>query len=238
MAEGPVIRQPVVLNDILRNAQATGPATAASFQGPMLLNDSFTVAVDTTNVWATSLGGTGTFARQVVSGRPLARLDCPAGADKALCYSLKPFQPPGAASTTQDIYQRVTMEWLMAFTSVANIDNTQMVAGLNAIGAERSDINVACFCLASDALNTVTDAAGAETVTVVGGDAITLTNFNRYKIVMRNGTVEFWVNNTLRNTHTANILAVATQATIGLRSEAAVTARLEFTDIRCWLSDT
>ena len=59
---------------ILRNAQATGAATASSMQGPMVYNEFMGVALDTTNPWVTSVAGTGTVARAVVTARPVIRL--------------------------------------------------------------------------------------------------------------------------------------------------------------------
>lgn len=221
----------------LRNSHTTGAATASSAQGPMLVHDLWTAALDTTNAWTTSLVGTGTAAVAAVTRRRVCQLDCPAGADKAAIRSTRIFWSPTVASLTTDIYQQLVLEWEMALTSVANIDNTRLAAGFGGSApGERGDTGFIGFGLASDALQSVTDSAGTETETSIAS-APTLTDFNKFKIVVRNAAVDFYVNDTLRNTHTANLAAVPQFVTFSLRSEAAVAARMDVGAVRCYLLD-
>ena len=59
------------------------------------------------------------------------------------------------------------------------------------------------FGLSSDAIQTVTDSSGTETVNLPAG--ITLTNRNLYKIAITGDQVEFWINGNQVATHTTNL---------------------------------
>ena len=101
---------------------------------------------------------------------------------------------------------------------------------------ERGDQGLIAFGLASDLLQSVTDSGGTETETAIGSPP-TLTDFNKYKIVVRNAAVDFYVNDVLKNTHTANLAAIPQFVVFSLRTEAAVAARMDVGAVRCYLLD-
>ncbi len=222
---------------LFRNAQATGAATASSGQGAMKYSEGWNVAIDATNVWTTSVGATGTVAMGTNAGRQIALLNCPAASDRAEMQGKKVLTNPGVSSPTLDIYQQLVMEWEMLLGTLANIENTLALFGLINAGGARTSNNIIGFILASDALNVITDAAAAETVTVFPSPP-TLTVSNKYKIVVRNGAVDFYVNDVLGVTHTANIPALPFQPQFRVDAEAATGAtKAEIGAVRCYYLD-
>lgn len=228
---------------LLRNAHATGAATATSGQGPMIFNEQWRAALDTTNTWTATLGVTGTAAVGTVSGVRVLRLLAPAISDTSLVEAkailTNPFaRVPTAASA---LYRSIVLEFEMQLVNVASITNTAFLAGLySGASAGRSANDAIGFILASDALNTLTDKGSVETVNVVS-PAPTLTNWNKYKIVCGPTTVRFYVNDVLVSTHsdsatlpdTAGIQA----AMFYLVSDAAADPEVKIGPCRCYLEE-
>mgnify|MGYP001602016947 FL=1 len=223
---------------VARNTPYVGAMTAATRGSTMVAFDLFAAALDETNKWATAVVATGTAAAATVSNRRVLRLNCPAASDTARGRVLGQVTNPQGASATNDVYQQLVLEFVMALGTVANIDNAQFIVGLGAAGTEiRTTADVIGFILVSDALNTLTDSGGTETVTVVSSGP-TLTSFNKYKIVVRNGAVDFYVNDVLKNTHTANITAVLVIPFFFCFAEAATGAtECDIADLRCYFLD-
>ena len=67
----------------------------------------------------------------------------------------------------------------------------------------RTTANVIGFGLSSDAIQTVTDSAGTETVNAPS--SITLTERNLFKLAITENQVEFWINGNQVATHTTNL---------------------------------
>ena len=236
-SQGPIIRIPIDYTRLLRNAHATGAATAINTQGPMIINEQWSTAtLDGTNTWVTDPTGTGTVARGTNAGRAICLLNLPANLDMARIAGRRTVTNPGVSDPNLDMYQQLVLEFELLFGTVANIANVTdgFFAGLGAGASLRASQNVAGFVLVSDALNVLTDAAAAETVTVVGSSP-TLTVSNLYKVVIRNGAVDFWVNKVLKVTHTANIPAVPLTFSLGATAEGAT--KLELGNVRMYLQD-
>ena len=227
---------------LLRTANATGVATATTSRGPMVLSETWAAAIDTTNVWTVTVGATGTAAVASVSGIRLLALLAPAIADTAQVNAKASLTNPVALvpTATANIYQRVVLEFEMKLTTLASIDNAQFIAGLyTGDAAGRSAANASGFILAADALNTLTDKAGVEAVTVVS-PAPTLTNWNKYKHIINATSHEFYVNDVLVATHStaANLpLTYMSAAQFYLVSDAADDPRVDIGPVRCYLED-
>lgn len=226
---------------LLRSASAGGTTTAITATGPMIYNELWaTGTIDTTNLWQTTVAATGTVSTLTAGSLRVVRLNCPAGADQARFGGQRKIVTPISPGTNY-LYTRLTMEWSAILVNVANHENANFIMGMGdeAAGAtidHRGANDALGFILVSDALNTLTDSGGTETVTVVPS-APTLTNYNRYKIVIENGSVQFYVNKVLEVTHTTNIPALPLKINFVVISEAAVAAELRIGPLRCWLED-
>ena len=226
------------IDRMLRNLHASGAATAVTGQGPMIINERWATTVDTTNIWTATLGATGTAAQATSSGRKIGRLNAPAALDAVQLETKAGILNPKAAAVapTTDIYQRLILEFEAALGTVANIDNTKFFMGLYCGTLPNRDANnVVGFVLDGDVLKTLTDAAGTETLTTVATPP-TLTSSNKYKIVHKAASVEFYVNDVLKNTHTTNLpTAAALSAAFHIKAEDAT--KIDLGALRCYLSD-
>jgi len=222
---------------LLRNQQASGAATATTAQGPMAYHEVWAAAIDATNLWTTGAGGTGSVAQSTSGGRQIALADCPAAGDRAEFQGKRALTNPSGAVATRDIYQKLVLEWEMLLGTIANVDNALALWGFINLGGARTSANIIGFILASDALNAITDSGGAETVTAVASPPA-LTQSNKYRIVVRNGAVDFYVNDLLKNTHTTNIPALPLKPQFRVDAEAGTGAtKAEIGAVRCYLVD-
>ena len=111
---------------------------------------------------------------------------------------------------TNTILRVVEFEFELAIANLANLDNTLTVLGLTPNQADsRASNNIVAFALvgAGNALQTVTDLAGVETVNT--GFAENLANLNKLKITVVSvagvATIQFYLNETLIASHIANL---------------------------------
>jgi TolB-like protein len=129
------------------------------------------------------------------------------------------------------------LEWeAQAVTAITSHDNTNFYMGLSS--AKSNDIttqNVICFELIADALNGKVDAAGTETLT--GTITATLTNWNKFKIVIEDTSVTFSVNEVDQTAIITNIPSVAQYIVFGTRSEAAAAVGLNIGGVRAWYEE-
>jgi len=99
-------------------------------------------------------------------------------------------------------------EFVMAVQNPANLDNTLCFWGLSPNNDDdRADDNIIGFIQVADAINCITDLAGAETLTAT---ATIQADKNKYRITIMQtaalvGTVLFYVNETLVATHITNL---------------------------------
>ncbi|MDD4985762.1 MAG: hypothetical protein PHQ43_08240 [Dehalococcoidales bacterium] len=119
-----------------------------------------------------------------------------------------PFGPE--LSGVNSILRVTELEWEFAIANLANLDNTLSIFGFGPTQAiTRATNNIAAFALvgAGNALQTVTDAAGVETVNTGFGE--NLANKNKLKItsvqVATVATVQFYLNETLIASHITNL---------------------------------
>lgn len=106
------------------------------------------------------------------------------------------------------IVRQTILEFEMTTTLVANLDNAVCFWGLTPAQANnRASNNIIGLGLVGDALQTVTDLAGVETVNTGFGED--LATYNKFRIeilaVAGVGTVLFYLNETLIATHITNL---------------------------------
>ena len=160
-----------------------------------------------TGMWNRDVTGAATIARVNTDiDMPKVSLTVPAS-QSARLRSLYTFRvtPSKFSNTTNTTMVRgVFLEFEAKFTNVANMDNASFFMGFNnSTTGTRATADVVGFGLTSDAIQTITDSSGTETVNAPSN--ITLTNRNLYKIAITEGQVEFWVNGNQVATHTTNL---------------------------------
>lgn len=107
---------------------------------------------------------------------------------------------------TNKILRRFILEFEAHFIGFANFDNINFLLGLTpAVGNTRATNGIIGFSLvgAGNALQTLTDAGGAETVTTGFGENLLLTN--KFKIEVSLNSVAFSLNETVIATHIVNL---------------------------------
>ena len=113
--------------------------------------------------------------------------------------------PIGAFTTARRIARGFLLTFEARLVNVANIDNTTFFLGLTRAQADNRLTNdIIGYGLAGDALRTITDSGGVETVGVPAG--IVLTDWNKYRIYVRaDGSVQFLINEVVAVVHAANV---------------------------------
>ena len=214
MTEGSIIRSGYDLQlqeYLIRNRTAAGAATAPNSNGPVIVAECHTGTLDATNTWVITNGATG--ASTNTNGN--IQMDCPAGSDSTKVSSLKAVPNPyGAYNTLADtIWDALVVEFVLSNTvSLTNLDNTVTFFGLSSTqSATRATNSVWGFCFASDALNTLSDNAGSETVTPVSGAG---TTYLKCKIIVVPDTVStnvvsYYLNEVLVKQETAKLFTAS-----------------------------
>jgi len=119
---------------------------------------------------------------------------------------------------------------------VANIDNTISFLGLTTGTADdRTTNNIIGWGLNADVLQSVTDNAGVETTNTGFGE--TLTNWNKLAIDVYSGGVRFYINETLKATHIANLPDNPVYLNFYVDTEAGGAATIELGIIRAYIDD-
>lgn len=113
----------------------------------------------------------------------------------------------GLATPLTSMVYSLTMEWEMKLNTVANLDNTKTFLGFTPGKTDDRSTNGIIgfgFTGAGSTLQTVTDSGGVETTNTGFGE--TLTNWNKFKIVIIPGAVYFYLNEILIATHTTHLV--------------------------------
>ena len=160
-----------------------------------------------TGMWNRDVSGSATIARvNTDTDMPKVSLTVPANGTARLrsLYTFRATPSKFSNTTNTTMVRGVFVEFEAKFTDVANIDNTNFFMGLSSsTSGLRTTADIIGFGLVGDAIQTVTDSSGTETVNAPAG--ITLTNRNLYKIAITPGQVEFWINGNIVATHTTNL---------------------------------
>lgn len=174
-----------------------------------------------TNIWAETLTGTGGRARDLTEAPHQKQvLTGPANADTARLYSVHRWSCGPTVWGSNLLYKRFLFGWEVKFASVASIDNTHFFMGLapSAV-ATRATNELIGFILTADALNSLTDDGGVETVNAVG--APVLTNWHLLTIEVYAGGIVFYIDGAAVAQHTTNLPDYAFHLTWYLPQEAA-----------------
>ena len=119
-------------------------------------------------------------------------------------YNFRATPSKFSSTSNTSMVRGIFAEWEAKFTNVANINNASFFMGFSeSITGTRATTDIIGFGLSSDAIQTVTDASGTETVNAPS--SITLTDRNLYKMAITENQVDFWINGNQVATHTTNL---------------------------------
>jgi len=191
------------------------------------------------SVWETVIDGGGTEQFSTASGYMYYDMDTDAvGDDDVFINSKYRFQcRPNTFGQINSTIQRLTVEFeLQIVTAVASHDNTNFFLGLSS--DKTNDItqnDLIGFYLAADVLKGKTDDGGTESTTAA--IAATLTNWNKFKIVIEHNRVVFYLNGVAQTAITTNIPDAAMYFVLGTRAEGAAAVGLNVGNVEIFYDE-
>lgn len=185
------------------------------------------------NIWTVTDPATGIPWTPQVSGAFLYNIVTPNANEVARLRGNHWWIQNWLTPNTNLIVKRLIMEFELMIGVPANLDNTLAFFGLlpSAV-ATRATQNIIGFGLAADVLQTITDAAGAETTNTAFGE--TLTNHNKFRIEIIESAVRFYLNEVLIATHVANVPTVPMLPTLYYDTDAGGACALSHGIIKVW----
>lgn len=159
------------------------------------------LGIDAT-VWTTVVGATGTVVRSTAE-EPYQKviLDCAATGDTARLRTNQQWQLAPDTWGLNTFNKALVMEWEARIVDVDDIEENGFFMGLSNIAlATRVSNDIVGFILNADVINAISDDAGSETLSTVGGPIVT--NWNKFAIVAYANAIEFWVNEIMQARHT------------------------------------
>lgn len=191
-------------------------------------------------VWEETLDGAATGAFGTAAGYMYYDLDTAAVADEdVFLNSLYRFMcAPAVFGDSNTMVQRLILEFeTQAVTAITSHDNTNFFLGLSSAKSNSiTQQNLIGFYLDSDVLKAKTDAAGTESTT--GAITATLTNWNKFRITVDDGSVTFNFNGTDQTAITTNLPATSMYIILGTRAEAGAAVGLNIGNVQCYYEAT
>lgn len=187
-------------------------------------------------VWTWANPATGVAWARGADGADLMATSIPNANETARLNSNQRWVVAPTLYGTNKVLRKFILEFEMQLANVANLDNALCLFGLTpAVGNDRSSNNIIGFALLADVLQTVTDLAGAETVFTGFGE--TLTNKNKLRIEIYANVIQFYLNEALIATHTANLPDQPMYLNFFTDTEAGGAATFKLGISRCWMED-
>jgi hypothetical protein len=185
------------LKDILNTIQSPTEQLIETWQSPVGISElRWTLTQPLTGAaWAISASS----GMQRATAVPAASENCRLVGNNA--WSVAP-----TIYNTSTIIKKIIFEWVMQLTNVANMSNVSTFFGFTpTVVSTRTTNDIIGVALigAGNALQTVTDLGGVETVNTGFGE--TLTNRNNFRMEIYRGHVVFFLNGTQIADHVANL---------------------------------
>lgn len=189
-------------------------------------------------VWTVTNPATGAAWARGAVGELLMAAAAPNALENARLRSVQRWLATATLAGTNKILRRLLFEFEFHVVGLANLDNAAFFLGLTSgIADTRATNNIIGFGLvgAGNALQTVTDAGGAETVNTGFGENLLLTNKLRIEVFTNH--VLFYLNEALIADHTTNApdLPMYLQFYIPTGAGGAATPRIG--TVRAWYED-
>lgn len=189
-------------------------------------------------VWTTTNPATGAAWSRGAVGAYLRATSVPVANEIARLRSVQRWVAAPDVYGVNTILRRLVFEFEMRLANLANLDNTQCLFGLTqGVADVRATPNIIGWALvgAGNALQTVTDDAGVETVNTGFGE--TLTNWNKFRIDVLGATVRFYLNEALVATHITNLPDFPFYLNFFVDTNAGGAATPEIGIVRVWTED-
>jgi len=189
-------------------------------------------------VWTPTNPATGAAWTRGAAGAYLRATSVPNANETARLRSNQRWMAAPGVYGANTILRWLTWEFEMRLTNLANLDNTLSLFGLTPnVGDNRASNNILSWALvgAGNALQSVTDLAGVETVNTGFGE--NLANWNKFRIEVLAGTVRFYLNEVLVATHVANLPDQPMYFNWFYDTTAGGAATAEIGIVRAWLYD-
>lgn len=157
-------------------------------------------------VWTVTNPATGAAWARGAVGENLMAFSSPNANENARIRSNQRWVADPTLYGVNKILRRFVLEFEAHFVGFANFDNVNFLLGLTtAVGNTRATPNIIGFALvgAGNALQTLTDAGGAETVNTGFGENLLLTN--KFRIDISLNSAVFYLNEALIATHVVNL---------------------------------
>ena len=184
-------------------------------------------------IWARINPATGVPWDRGVSGSFLLHQCTPNADENARLRGLHYWVHNWLADPVNLLLKRLCIEWEMTLGVHTNVDNAISFWGWMPIAAGlRTTDNIIGFALIGDALQTVTDAGGAETVNDTFGE--TMANHNKFKIVIEEGQILFFLNEQLIATHNTNVPTIPVLPNFYIDTEASGACAFVFGSLHIW----
>jgi len=192
------------------------------------------------SLWTTTSSGTGSVARSISGAYARVLLNLPAagGGDSASLTSVQRWVANAGGYGANTIARRLVAETQIALLNSPNrfVNLSTIIFGLcSGSASSRSSINQASFILDADDLASLTDNGGVETLNAING--LTLTDYNLYRIEVSLGTVKFYVNGVLLQTHVANIPDAPMFLRTYGENDAGGADGISLAGVRAWIDD-
>lgn len=131
------------------------------------------------------------------------------------------------------IVKKTILEWTMTIGVLANLDNAAAFFGFTNIQAgTRAVNNIIGFGLLADVLQTVTDSGGVETVATGFGEDLTL--YNKFRLEIYEGNVDFYLNEVLIANSAVNIPNVPCYINFYPATDGDGACAFTLGIVRCW----
>ncbi|MCK5235926.1 MAG: hypothetical protein KAR06_02985 [Deltaproteobacteria bacterium] len=185
------------------------------------------------DIWTVTNPATGAAWNPTVAGAFIYNLTTPNANEFARLVGDFLWQLHSITPNLNLVVKKTIIEFPLIIGVPANVDNTLTLFGWTPdVGNDRSSNNIIGFGLVADALQTITDLAGAETVNTGFGE--TLTNHNKLRIEVYEGNVDFYLNEVLIATHVTNIPNVPSYPNFFIDLEAGGACALSIGIIKIW----
>jgi hypothetical protein len=186
--------------------------------------------------WTVTNPATGGAWNRGAVGAYLMAVSSPNASENARLRSNQRWVCAPSVYAPNQVIRRFILEFECYLQLVGNVDNANFIMGLtNTTASTRATNNLIGFGLIGDALQTITDDGGAETVNTGFGEA--MTDLNKFKIDIYANTVDFYLNETRIARHTTNLPNAALYPNFYYPTEAGGPSIISLGVIRCWPED-
>lgn len=183
--------------------------------------------------WAVTHPATGTAWGRGAAGAYLRAMSVPNANETARLVGTDRWIAAPGVYGVDTIIRRLVFEFEMRLTAVANLDNALSFFGFTPGQADNRGTNgIMGWGLLADALQSITDVGGVESVNTGFGEVLTV--WNKYRMDIYSGHVVYSLNETQLADHVANLPDTLMYPDFFIDTEAGGAATIEIGIVRIW----